>query len=367
MLSHPTSFLKSITCRVTALLLLSISTILLFNLHEKYTVSGPELLHNASFDNNLAEWEHTKHGVSPIVPAVGGVRLHSVIPSTSVQISQVIPGAEHYPLLRLSCDIKTQNVAAGQKQWMMARVLLVSHNLKGKPMYHLPHTLVNLSSTNNWEYHEVVFTTDANTATISISAQLAQATGTMWVRNLSLRPVIQADSFYMLRNAAALLWAVVILWIAVPLTRWALGNTQHATVIVLAVVISLGALMPASLKVRIGNSLFPGYLDSELHVVSSDAAFFKFTPLLPTPDIFKVGHFILFAMLAAAAFSRRTFPVSRSGLLGFLLLFALVTEVLQLFVGGRSAQLGDLIIDSAGIATGLMLLWLARLFLPPHH
>jgi VanZ family protein len=366
MIFHLTAFFNSVTCKVAALLLLSIATILLFNLHEKYTVSGPELLNNASFDNNLAGWVHTPHGISTSDPAVGGVRLHSEIPATSIQITQIIPDAKPYPLLRLSCDIKTHNVAEGKARWMTARVLLVSHDLKENPMYHLPHTLINLSGTHNWEHHEAVFPIDANATSISVSVQLAQATGTMWVKNISLRPVTQMDSFYTLRITAALLWVVVILWIAAPLTRWALGNIQSATVIALAVIIALGTLMPVALKVYISSSLFPGDLNSELHVAFSDVAFFKFTPLLPTPDIFKAGHFILFAMLAAAAFSRRTFPASRSGLLAFLLLFALVTEVLQLFVGGRGAQLGDLVIDSAGIATGLMLLWLARLFLPPH-
>jgi len=365
MISHLTAFLRSVSCKVTVLLLLSIGTILLFNLHEKYAVSGPELLRNAGFDNNIAEWELTPHGISTIVPAAGSVRLHSEIPVTSVKITQYVPGAARYPLLRLSCDIKTQNVAEGQERWMTARVLLVSHDSQGKPMYHLPHTLINLSGSHNWEHHEAVFKIDASTASISVSAQLAYAIGTMWVKNPSLRPVTQMDSFYMLRTMAAFLWAAVILWIVAPLIRMALGNTQRATVIALAVVIALGALMPVALKIRIGSSLFPGDSISELHDAYPDAALFKFTPLLPAPDIFKAGHFILFVMLAAAAFSRGAYPESRARLLSFLLLFALVTEVLQLFVGGRGAQLGDLVIDTAGIAAGLMLLWLTALFVPP--
>jgi VanZ family protein len=70
----------------------------------------------------------------------------------------------------------------------------------------------------------------------------------------------------------------------------------------------------------------------------------------------------MFAMLAVAALYRRPYPVSLARMLGYLFLFALVTEVLQLLVSGRSAQLGDVLIDSAGMITGLMLLRLMRFF-----
>jgi len=43
------------------------------------------------------------------------------------------------------------------------------------------------------------------------------------------------------------------------------------------------------------------------------------------------------------------------------LLFSLPTEVLQLiFVNGRNAQLGDLIIDGAGAPTGLLSYYIVR-------
>jgi len=74
----------------------------------------------------------------------------------------------------------------------------------------------------------------------------------------------------------------------------------------------------------------------------------------------------MFAILAAAVFYRRPYPVADTRMLIYLLLFALVTEILQLFVIGRSAQIGDWLIDGAGIATGFTLLR-ATLFLFPHH
>lgn len=363
--SRLTAPLNSVFCKVTALLLLSIGSILFFNLHEKYAVIGPEQLRNAHFDNNLEGWKRTPYGVFAPVPAVGGILLQSGLPATSVQLDQIIPGAERFPLLRLSCDIETRNVSEGKERWMTARVVLVSYNREGKPMYNLPHTLANISGTHNWEHHEAVFAIDAKATSISVSIQLAQATGSMWVKNLSLRPVVQKDSFHKLRYAVALLWAAIILWVAVPITVSAAGNAQRTAVIALALIIAFGVLMPEALKVYIGSLLSHRVANNELLAVHSEAAQFKFTPIIITPDIFKAGHFILFAMLAAVAFSRRTYPASRARLLCYLLLFALITEILQLFVAGRGAQLSDFIIDSAGIATGLLLLWFTKFSYPP--
>jgi len=361
MFLHLRALLNSVSCKVTALLLLAIGTILFFNLYEKYVVIGPELIRNAHFDNNLAEWEHSRYGISPLIPSVDGIRLHSEAPSMVIQISQFIPGAERYPLLRISCDTKTHNVSEGQKQWMTARVVLVSH----KPKYYLTHTLVNLHGTHNWERHEAVFAIDANTSRISVSTQLTQATGTLWVKNLSLRPITVSASFYKFRNAIILLWATTILWLTIPLARSAFGNKHRTTIIALALAITFGVLMPESLKEHIGSALFPSMAESP--VKSPDSATFKFTPLLPAADIYiyKAGHFLLFAMLAVAAFYRKPYPPSRAQMLGYLVLFAFVTEVLQLLVAGRSAQLGDVLIDSAGIVTGWMFLRLTQIFYLP--
>ena len=122
--------------------------------------------------------------------------------------------------------------------------------------------------------------------------------------------------------------------------------------------------MPESIKEQIGSVLFPSMV--EIPAKSPSSAIFKLTPLLPALDIYKSGHFIMFAMLAATAFHLKPYPSSRARMLGYLLLFAFVTEVLQLLVAGRSAQLGDVLIDSVGIATGWIVLHLVQILYPPH-
>ena len=359
------TFISSASIKVTVLLLLSIGTILFFNLYDRYVVIGPELITDNLFSSNLTKWEPSGQDIS--VPTVGAgiARLYSDNPAIIVDLSQTIPNAARYPLLRLSCDIKTSNVPQGQGGWNTARVILVSHDQSGAPMYLLPHALANLYGTHDWGHYEGVFAVNAGTTKVRVSTQLAQTTGTLWVKNMSLRPLAEVVSFRKYRNIAMILWATAAVWIAAPLAWSAFSSIHRAAVIACAFVIVLSVLMPETFKEHIGNILFPSLAKQSL--ASPESNTFRFIPLLPTLDIYKIGHFVLFMTLAAIAFYRRPYLASQSKIFGYLLLFALVTEVLQLFTNGRSAQFGDVLIDSAGITTGFMLLRSVQILYPPRN
>lgn len=359
------TFAGSISIKVSALLLLSLGTILFFNLYDRYVVIGPELLTDALFSDNLTKWEPSGQDISVPTTGAGIARLHSDNSEIIVNLSQVIPDVPRYTLLRLSCDIKTSNISQSQGGWNVARVILVPHDAKGEPMYHLPHTLVHLRGTHEWGNHAGVFAVDATTTKVRLSVQLAHTTGTMWVKNLSLRPLAEVVSFSQYRIIAIILWATAAVWIAMPLAWSAFSNMHCAVVIACALAIVLSVLMPEAFKEHIGNILFPSLAKQSFASPGSDT--FRFLPLLPTLDIYKIGHFVLFMTLTTITFYRRPYPGSQSKIFGYLLVFALVTEVLQLFTNGRSAQFGDVLIDSAGIATGFMLLLAVRTLYPPRN
>ena len=184
----------------------------------------------------------------------------------------------------------------------------------------------------------------------------------MWVKHISLQPLVEVESFQLLRLFATLLWVFTIVLTIISLTRSALGNVHRTAILGIALTIAVGVLMPENIKEHIGSSLFHALARQSAPTV--DATTFKLTPLLPELDIYKAGHFVMFVMLASVAFYHRPYPISRAQMFGYLLLFALVTEVLQLFVAGRSAQLGDVLIDSEGIFTGWILSYISRVFRP---
>jgi VanZ family protein len=86
--------------------------------------------------------------------------------------------------------------------------------------------------------------------------------------------------------------------------------------------------------------------------------------LPPVPGLDKLGHGILYALLAAAALfavpgeTRRTKP-GRSAMLIvlFSLLYGLTDEYHQSFIPGRMASPADVLADGAG-AAALVFLWL---------
>jgi VanZ family protein len=86
---------------------------------------------------------------------------------------------------------------------------------------------------------------------------------------------------------------------------------------------------------------------------NEDSQKFKLTLQIPPIDIYKIGHFIMFAILSFATPLLATWEV----IIG-LCLFAFSSEVLQLFVAGRTPQSGDVLLDILGIGSGILLLYL---------
>jgi hypothetical protein len=343
--------------KCVVIFLLCLGTILFFNFYNHYAVTGPELLRDAQFKTGLNAWQHTDTGISVDPAGVGVIKLSASNANNYIQISQTIDEVNHYSLVRLSGEIRGDGVVPGNQPWDLARVVFVAYDKSGRPQYQYPHVLVNLQGTHDWEYKENVFSINPDTTRAEVQVQLLHAPGVFLVRNLSARPVAMRASFYKLRTLVTVIWLGALLWVIYPLARKSLLSRRHAMVAAMVVLIAIGTLMPEQMKEDIGAALSSHTsIVHQASTVAGDMAQFKLQPLLPGLDIYKAGHFFLFACLAAVALA---LPASLSATLrltGILLLYALVTEVLQLLIQGRNSQLGDVIIDGAGIAAGYMLI-----------
>jgi hypothetical protein len=229
-------------------------------------------------------------------------------------------------------------------------------------MWRRPHALAALRGTLGWKHYQGVFEVAPDAASVVVALQLAETTGTLRVRGLSLVPVTEKPTFGPLRAGSIFVWSVLGLWVTLPMLRSAAGNARQWIVLGLGLVILCAVLMPEALKESMGSSLFPSLVEASAAPLAEPV--FRFTPLLPDLNIFKAGHFLLFALLSMAALHRAPYAASCIRVLGCLILFALVTEILQLFVSGRSAQIGDVIVNGAGTLAGLGLLAAMRLVLP---
>lgn len=349
---------KLATNKVVALLLLCLGTIVLFNVFDRYLVIGPELLTDNRFEEKLIHWQHSSPEVIVPVPGSGIVVIQSEDPDKVIRLNQTIATVNSFNFLQLSCDTKPLNIPPHDPVWHVAHIMLFSNGRDGQPVSSRPHHLATLTGSHDWEHQKSVFPVYPDSPSVSLYVQFSQTTGTLWVRNMSLRPLAEKRSFRVYLDIAITLWALTCIWIVAPLARSALGNTQRTIVLALGLVVAAGVLIPATWKEHIGRTLTPSIAietnDTLIHGT------FHFAQFPRTPDIFKVGHFILFALLAAAALYRKPFSISRGGIFACLILFAFATEVAQLFIHGRTALLSDVVIDSAGIVLGLMLLRIAR-------
>jgi len=351
------------TIKTVVLILLSTCTIIFFNNYERYQVVGPELLENTDLRNGLDHWKHPGTGITLHSKNGALAKLEATTPIQSPSLSQVIRAFYGYQLLRLSCDIKTQNIIGGDKDWETARVVLISHNKEGEAMYDLPHVLANQRGNSDWRHYEKVFEIAPDTSGVTVAAQIVESTGSLWVKSFSLRPVALKIAFNQYRQTLLLVWLATLFWVAAPFVKSGLKSLKHGIVLILATGIIVGVLMPENLKESLGSTLLPS---TETAITSfipnrfNDTQSFNLSPHLPVLDIYKAGHFIMFTLLAITPFGGRHYSISNLRLVFYLVLFALVTEVLQLFMAGRTAQFGDILIDSAGVATGCIIIGLWR-------
>ncbi len=338
---------------VVVLILLSVCTIIFFNHYERYQAVNLELLENADL---LEHWKHSGTGITYPSENKTIAKLDASSPTDSPSLSQIIRPPFYSQLLRLSCDIKTQNIMGGDKYWKAARVILVTHNQEAVAMYSLPHILVHQRGNSNWTHYEKVFTIAPDTSAITVAAQLTDSTGTLWIKALSLQPVMLKDTFKHYRQLLLLVWITLLLWVAAPLIKSGFKSFKHGLVLLLATGIILGVLIPENLKESLGAT----WLASSTAIIAfiptdfNDTQSFNLALRLPALDIYKAGHYTMFTFLSIALFGAKPYTTSTIRLLTFLVLFALVTEVLQLFMAGRTAQLADIFIDSCGITTGLI-------------
>lgn len=187
------------------------------------------------------------------------------------------------------------------------------------------------------------------------------ASGVMWVKDISLVPVSEREEFVKYRGILIALWALAIAGVI----KSVFSKTGMSIGWIFALIISAGivsgALLPESIKKYIDRSLLSEvYSDGQAlePTLSSGISNSQAGSVLQEFSIYKYGHFALFSLLAAVAILNKLFKKPLACLLGYLVLFALCTEVWQFFIDGSEPRVVDFLIDVSGIAAGSAIAWL---------
>lgn len=355
---------------VAVFLALAAATVLLGVAYSRYRSVGPELLVNGDFSRGLDHWriQGPPAAVSLTREEPPTVRLHSADPDRYTGIVQSIRDPGRFKLLELSGMIRTKAVAAGKEAWHKARLILSSFDEKGRwiPGAHL---VVALVGDHPWKRYAEVFQVIPEAEELRVSIQLAQATGIVWARDLSLREAMQRPLYVFVQTGVFGLWGLFIACLMVPLVLGCPRNLLRLALTASILLVLSGTLLPGPYRRVVERDMTDAYVAAIAHREPGAAdtqqpaqgRSHRIKVWEGIRNIAKAGHFVLYGLLAfslAAAFPARAWGILmlELGMMGG------GTEMLQFFIEGRTPLVGDWLLDLAGAtaALGLVALWRKR-------
>ena len=349
--------------RFTLLVLLCFGTILFSVVYNQHQATGPNLLRNPDFKSGLTGWQATSGATvsTQTDDRHGGILAITNTPSNikqSSSVTQTVHVPHGHQLLILSCDARTLNVVPGKKPWEKARVALFPLTVEGMPRYDTPHTLAVLEGTTSWARFEQVFRVPEEAVTVSAAAQMLHSSGRLEVRRIALRSAVENPSSSQWRLVLMLVWLIAGLWIVWPLLRITREWIGRTGILVTGGIILAGVLMPESMK----YTMTPSWLRPESEasgLFRADLllalAPFRFELLPAELSIYKLAHFLLFAIIGYLLVARRPYAAPVWMQTVMLILFALATESMQVLASGRGGSLGDVVIDMSGACCGMFI------------
>jgi hypothetical protein len=306
---------------VPVFVILAIITLLFVKWYDPFVLIGPELLKNPNFSQEFSSWKKSGQLHNIAIEDYGIVKLSSINPRSSTRITQIINDPVRYKFLKLSGQIKTKDIKPGKWGWEKARLALSSHDENGK-LLPLPHHVVELIGTNNWQLYSKNFKIIPTAKQLHVSAQLLKATGIMWIKDLSLREVQQKDSVFYYRTGFIIAWGIFLTSLLVPYIIKSYNRIWRLLVVVCLSAVILGSLTFGEHRTEFleaANPIIQKMIQPQSEVTPSDMKEIKGQNDKEQKKIFliisKGGHIVFFALLAfvlplALEFNKRPFSLT---------------------------------------------------------
>lgn len=303
-------------------IVLCIITFLFFTNVPEFSSEGDELLNNTHFSNQLDSWitkgkgiQHTKNGYKRTV------LLESKSPTQTLTIYQRHKKSELPKVVILSALIKTTNVSKGKKDWNKARFLFVGVDADNKRLWDVPHSVISLTGTSEWNRYSKAFETSQSSISYDILATVSQAKGKMWLSDISLKAATPNPIYSPTRLVLISIWGLFIIYLIFPLSKTYNGLKSPPSITMILVPVILIALL-AILPVSIGST----------------ASYFA-----------HLTGFFLITLMALSIFKSQPYKVFFT-----LTLLTVITEILQYFVPNRTPDINDVFIDFFGVVFGFI-------------
>jgi len=278
-------------------------------------------------------------------------------------------------LVRVQVEMKIENVVPRNNPWERARLLLGQYDAHNK-WVSVNHQVMGREGTLPWTHYVEIFEVKPATRTAHLILQQVGSSGTAYFKNICVEPVRIKSSFLWWRILFALAWIGMGIYY---FPRCRLNKRKLKILILLnAIAILIGALMPADWMKSISNRIQKARTEwVQSHQPPPPKKITKEKTKKPkkgktleqtdrfeelVKDTHKSGHFTLFATLcflvylSSALERQKPIYLFKAGL--DVLLFAVVTETLQLLTIDRSAGVNDLLIDLKGMLLAFTLFML---------
>jgi len=340
------TYRQGICLKLIVIVLLCVMTVGLFGTFERYESAGENILKNAGFQQGLKNWGKAISGRSISVDSQGVLRIRSQNGQEVTGVRQHVKNIQRYRFLRFTGKMRTEGVEQGKKRWQAAHLLVIGINAKGQRLWQVPYLFAKQHGTNDWQHYEQVFKLNEDAEEFLVDIQLPMVKGTVWVKDLNLRPVTEKPAYTIYRTIAIALWLMVLFWILTDYIRNYGYSLKQAPIAFILGGVSIGVLIPHHFVMRLNDFLL------SLSPWTQDAVFLD--SRTGFANVYSLWHFLAFLLLALVAW-RMTPPRRLAQSFGLLVLFALVTEVLQLLVDSRKSEPMDFFTNIAGIVTALVL------------
>lgn len=337
--------------------LLSLVTILTFHFMEEYHIRGNNLIINGQFEQDVNHWlindSSEKKSSSQVF---SGYLLVTAQDSVTISQDFMVPDKEQF--IKVSAYAAIMNVFTGKESWQKARVYF-ANQVDGQFIWTQKHHLFSLDGAKSWHLYEEVFHIHPLADKLHIAIQLPESGGVIAIDDLSAFVAEKNSNFQYVSYVLMLLWFLLAVWIVISyLTQKHFYLLLAASLLVLLLI-----LVPQEIKQLIIDSFKTLlFIDDKSHSLQLDinpvnliessnkhyrqsSIIFNFSTL---------GHFFIFFLYTfLLAFIQKKLDLR---IIIFLLSFAMVTEVLQLFTTDRQANIVDFSVNSAGVFIAVIII-----------
>jgi VanZ family protein len=342
------------------LLLFFVATLLTIISHTligKYQNISPQLLLNPTFSENLKGWQVKGEKGIDVIVENGILTLESQNKLKQIEVFQELAVQNNEDKFRVGAEFRVANVVAGEKNWNKARLLFVQ-NRGEYPDYGLPHEAFSQIGTHGWKTYSEIFSIVKDCHVVKVDIQLIQSSGKFFIRNPVLFRVT-VNPFYVFIK-----WLVLSLWLVFYLcllqSYWQSAATKvfkiflGITVLVLLIGITFPGRVKNDLRSDLLREIKTCTVPVKQMVVKVDIINISSLKILMV-EITHLAHFLLFSLLAFLLI-RGNAKGSVYHVLTYLALIASSTELMQIYIEGRSPRVQDFLIDMAGGGV-IVLVW----------